>query len=196
MSCLCNELAGPGLKLSPACLGGLWVFENLKPEEQKALAETALRKRYERGQYIFMEGEPARTMFLIKAGRVKLSKFSEIGTEITLDIRKAGDFLGENMLNEDTEFPVSAICLETTLICGFTRQGFEEMVLAHPNIGLQVIRNLSRRIDLADQPGGRTMSYTNLEDGLIASWCRWPTNTETAEARRGSVWTCPSPTRS
>lgn len=36
-------------------------------------------------------------MFLIKGGRVKLTKVLEDGNELTLDIRKAGDFVGENM---------------------------------------------------------------------------------------------------
>jgi CRP/FNR family transcriptional regulator len=104
-------------------------------------------------------------MFLIKGGRVKLSKITSEGNEITLDIRKAGDLLGENMLNEDTVFPVTATCLEDTLVCGFGKRGFEELVLAHPNIGLQVIKNLSRRIDwLTSQVGGLNCSH--LEERL------------------------------
>jgi len=39
---------------------------------------------------------------------VKLSKLTEAGDEITLDIRKSGDFLGENMLLEDTICPYFA----------------------------------------------------------------------------------------
>ena len=104
-------------------------------------------------------------MFLIKGGRIKLSKVTEEGLEITLDIRKAGDFLGENMLNQDAAFPVTATCLTDAVLCGFSKAGFEELVLAHPNIGLQVIRNLSRRIDwLTSQVG--SISRSNLEERL------------------------------
>jgi CRP/FNR family transcriptional regulator len=39
---------------------------------------------------------------------VKLSKLMEDGSKNTLDIRKAGDFLGENMLSEEIDYPVSA----------------------------------------------------------------------------------------
>jgi CRP-like cAMP-binding protein len=98
MGCLCNELAGPGVAVSPNCIGHLWVFQNLKPEEISALAQAAARKSYEKGQEVFSQGDPANQMFLLKAGRVKLSKITAEGNEITLDIRKAGDFLGESML--------------------------------------------------------------------------------------------------
>jgi CRP-like cAMP-binding protein len=87
------------------------------------------------------------------------------GTEISVYIRMAGDFLGENMLSEEIDYPVTAWCMEKTLICGFTKTSFEKIVLDYPNIGLQVIRNLSTRIaTLTDRVG--SMSITNLEDRL------------------------------
>jgi len=165
MNCFCAEKAGKGLKISPTCIGHLWVFENLQPEELQAVATSALRKSYNRGEPVFMQGDPAKAISLIKAGRVKLSKLMEDGSEITLDIRKAGDFLGENMLSEETDYPVSAWCMEHVLVCSFTRERFEKLVLDYPNIGLQVIKNLSNRIaSLTSRIG--SMSLTNLEDRL------------------------------
>ncbi len=55
--------------------------------------------------------------------------------------------------------------MEETLTCGFTRAGFEALVLTHATIGLQVIKNLSRRIDsLTGRIGD--MSLTGLENRL------------------------------
>jgi CRP-like cAMP-binding protein len=163
--CLCEEIAGKEIELSPICIGDLWIFENLSAAEMGALVQGALRKAYDRGQTVFLQGDPAREMFLLKAGRVKLSKVTEDGAEITLDIRKAGDFLGENMLSEDIEYPVTAWCMEKTLICGFEKDRFEQIVLQYPNIGLQVIRNLSNRINWLTTRMG-SMSISNLEDRL------------------------------
>jgi CRP/FNR family transcriptional regulator len=163
--CLCTRLAGDDVELAAECIGGLWVFEHLGSGERQALVQAAFRKRCQRDDMIFHQGAPAREMFLIKGGRVKLSKVTEDGASMTLDIRKAGDFLGENMLNEDIEYPVSAVCLETTLICGFTKSGFEKLVLDHPNIGLQVIKNLSRRIDRLTSRVG-SMSLASLAERL------------------------------
>jgi CRP/FNR family transcriptional regulator len=156
---------GPELDGSSICIGQLWIFENLKPEELLAITRGAQRRLYKKGQSIFAQGDKADQMFLLKAGRVKLSKITAAGEEITLDIRKAGDFLGETLLTEDIDYPLSAICLEETLTCGFTKSGFEKMVLEHANIGLQVIKNLSRRIaSLTSRVG--SLSLTSLEDRL------------------------------
>lgn len=165
MACLCEQLAQGQIEITPTCIGSLWIFENLRPPELEALAASAQRQRRARGEVIFRQGQRADQMFLIKGGRAKLSKVTEEGQEITLDIRKAGDFLGETMLNEDQEFPLTATCLEDTLTCGFSKQGFESLVMAHPGIGLQVIKNLTRRIDWLTSRVG-SMSYTNLEERL------------------------------
>lgn len=165
MACLCEQIAGKDIELSPTCIGHLWIFENLDPEEVKALSSEALRKKSVKGQALFLQGDPADEMFLIKGGRVKLTKVLEDGNELTLDIRKAGDFVGENMFSEESEYPVSAYCLEDTLTCGFNRNQFENLVLQHPNVGLQIIKNLSERISWLTSRVG-SLAVTNVEDRL------------------------------
>jgi CRP/FNR family transcriptional regulator len=165
MACLCEQIAGSDIELSPTCIGHLWIFQNLEAEEVEALSREALRKRSTKGQALFLQGDSTDEMFLIKGGRVKLSKVLEDGNELTLDIRKAGDFVGENMFSEEGHYPVSAYCLEDTLTCGFNRSQFEQMVLQHPKVGLQIIKNLSERITWLTQRVG-SLAVTNIEDRL------------------------------
>jgi CRP/FNR family transcriptional regulator len=131
-----------------------------------ALADKALRARYQPGQTIFIQGDRARTLFLIKSGRIRLARAMDNGAEITVDIRKAGDFLGEYLLNDldqDYYYPVSAWCLDQVVTCGFTRPAFEELVLAHPAIGLKVIKNMAGRIaSLSDRL--EAMAQLHLEE--------------------------------
>jgi CRP/FNR family transcriptional regulator len=148
------------------CLGSFWIFQGLSADELGALVNRAVQGLYPQGGHIFHQGDPVDRMFLIKAGRVKLDKVFEEGSEFLLDIRKAGDFLGEQLFSEDqAEFPVSAVCTEKTLTCGFSRDVFERLIREYPNIGLQVIKNMSRRIDsMATRV--ESMSAVKLEDRL------------------------------
>lgn len=167
MACLCEQMAGKEMELSPVCIGHLWIFQNLEAEEAEALTRAASRKRVTKGHALFLQGEPADEMFLIKSGRVKISKVLEDGTELTLDIRKAGDFVGENMLSEEGLYPVGAYCLEESFTCGFSRSQFEQLVLKNPKIGLQIIKNLSETITSLTRRVG-TMAVTNIEDRLYS----------------------------
>ncbi|HEY6006902.1 MAG TPA: Crp/Fnr family transcriptional regulator [Geobacteraceae bacterium] len=144
-SCLCDELGGPGLH--PRCFGQVWLFEGAPPEAWDALSRDLVRRNLSSGEILFRQGDPAQSMYLIKRGSVKLWKVTEEGRVLTLDIRKAGDLLGESVLLEEGEYPVAATCMEPTLTCGIDRKTFEELVVKHPTVGLAVIRNLSRRIE-------------------------------------------------
>lgn len=164
--CRCEEQAGGRFDLSPVCIGHLWLFQHLSAAEQEALSRSALRKKCSRGSLLFRQGDAADELFLIKGGRLKLSKVFEDGREVMLDIRKPGDFVGETLLTEAADYPVSARCLEETLTCGFNRGQFEKLVLAHPRIGLQIIRNMSERINsLTDRLGG--LAGGSIEDRLL-----------------------------
>jgi CRP/FNR family transcriptional regulator, cyclic AMP receptor protein len=148
MACTCQEQWGDQYPVAATCIGRVWLFNDLPAPERAALVAAATRKLYPKGAAIFREGEPATQMFLVKAGRVKLSKLTVAGMELTLDYRKAGDFLGETVLHTQAAYPLTAICTEDTITCGFTKARFEALVLEHPHIGLQVIRNLSKRMGI------------------------------------------------
>jgi CRP/FNR family transcriptional regulator len=165
MTCLCEQIAGKDIELTSTCIGHLWIFDNLETEEIEALTHKSLKKKWYKGQSLFLQGDTNAEMFLIKGGRIKLSKVIEDGRELTLDFRKSGDFVGENMFSEQGQYPVSAYCMEDTLTCGFNRSQFEQLVLKHPNIGLQIIKNLSERISWLTSRVG-SLAVTNIEERL------------------------------
>ncbi|MEE4241815.1 MAG: Crp/Fnr family transcriptional regulator [Desulfopila sp.] len=170
MTCLCEQIAGSNLELSQVCLGNLWIFEDLDPAEISALNQKALRRKMAKGSILFRQGDKADEMFLIKGGRMKLSKILEDGSELTLDIRKAGDFVGENMFSDEGVYPVSAVCLQDTLTCGFTRDQFEQLITDNPRVSLQIIKNLSNRIAWLTSRVGN-LAVTNIEDRLYGVLC-------------------------
>ena len=167
MRCRCDEHVGGQPGVSPGCLADLWLFDALSESEVDALTAAAWRKSLEAGQYVFIQGEPAALLFIIKAGRIKLVKTDDDGTEILVDIRKAGDFIGETFLSEEAAYPLTAECVEDSMLCGFTKERFERLVTEHPNIGLQIMRTMSERISwLTSRVGSK--SSTHLEERLYA----------------------------
>jgi CRP/FNR family transcriptional regulator, cyclic AMP receptor protein len=162
-ACKCIELAGPAAVLHSRCFEQIWLFEGAPHEALCAVAKRLVRKVLAAGEDLFRQGDCADSIYLIKMGSVKLWKVTEEGRSATLDIRKAGDLLGESVLLEEGTYPVGATCLEPTLTCGFDKKTFETLVLDHPDIGLVVIRNLSRRIQQLSAKVG-ALSEPNLAD--------------------------------
>jgi len=164
-TCKCVQLAGPGAALDPRCFEQIWLFEGAPHAALSAVASQLIRRKLQAGDALFRQGEPAESIYLIKMGSVKLWKVTDDGRSVTLDIRKAGDLLGEGVLLEEGSYPMGAMCLEPTVTCGFDRATFEALVLKHPDVGLVVIRNLSRRIQQLSGKVG-ALSEPNLEDRL------------------------------
>jgi CRP/FNR family transcriptional regulator len=150
------------------CVGELWIFSGLTEKELAALAQTLVRNVFQAGDTVFRQGDPAQHIFLIKSGRIRLSRAMENGADLILDIRKPGDYLGEYILNDMEKgfpYPVTASCVERTVTCGFSKSSFEQMILRHPLVGLTVIRNMAGRIaNLTERI--EAMSQTHLEEKL------------------------------
>ena len=168
MPCPCDRLAPVGATAADVCLGGLWLFASLSEDEMQALswrppsvaccppAATCSCRASRHG-----------SLFVIKAGRIKLTKTDAEGNEILVDIRKAGDFIGETFLSEDADYPLTAECVAESLLCGITRERFERLVREKPNIGLQIMRTMSERIDWLTSRVG-DLASTHLEERLYA----------------------------
>ncbi|MDR1312888.1 MAG: Crp/Fnr family transcriptional regulator [Deltaproteobacteria bacterium] len=167
-SCPCNAAAPGGQGWSRFCVGEMWIFSGLSREELASLAGSLTRRAFEAGETVFRQGEPAQHIFLIKSGRIRLSRLMENGTELILDIRKPGDYLGEYILSDMESgfpYPVTASCVEKVVTCGFSKASFEGMILKHPLVGLTVIRNMAGRIaNLTERI--EAMSQTHLEEKL------------------------------
>lgn len=145
--CVCNQMAIRYETMAHVCIGSLWIFNDLLPKEKEVLVSAATRKEYKRGEVIFHQDEAANRIFLIKAGSIKISKISEEGNEVILDIRKSGDFIGEQNFWDDFKYPGSAICVQDSYICSFDKVSFEKLIMDNPKIGLVVIKNLCKHIE-------------------------------------------------
>jgi len=146
MQCLCTDCQAGAQTFTDMCFKDLWLFDHFSEDQMQELKKIGQKRTIAKGAPIFRQGDTAKKMFLIKAGRIKLSKVSENGAEVTLDFRKAGDVIGEDMFSSEDCYPVSAWALEETTTCGFSLQKFAALVLANPEIGLNVIRSMSKKI--------------------------------------------------
>lgn len=136
------------------------------PEEVRFLSQRAVQRELSGGEAVFVQGEEIRAMFLLETGRVKLSKVLEDGSEILLDIRGPGDFIGEYLFSErEPVYPASAWCMQRARFSEFTPQLFEEIVREQPNIGLHIIKRLGQQIGSLTRRVS-SMSIPRLEDRL------------------------------
>src|SRR6478672_8811937 len=84
----------------------------LSEAAQQTLREVAHRRRVRRSEIIYSPGQPGEAAYLIRRGRIKISRLSSDGREITLCLCYSGDFFGEEALVCSTPRACQAQALE------------------------------------------------------------------------------------
>lgn len=129
-----------------ACMTDLWLFEELAADEKGGIENMVRRLSFQKGEFLFMEGQPASAVFVVTAGRVKLFKVSEDGKEIILGFLTLHDLFGEEILFADNLRTFSAQAVEPTRICACFKSDFERLVAENSTISQKVIRTLGQKL--------------------------------------------------
>lgn len=136
------------------CLRELPLFRGLDRSEFRQVCLTADKRRLARGQVVFRQGEPADSIYLVKAGKLKLVRVTGEGREAILDVVGPGEVLGETALFREEAQSCAAVALEETSLCCFGRPQFETLIQKNPSLALNMIGYLGRRLHESRQEMG------------------------------------------
>ena len=84
------------------------LFSSVGDEDLEAVAALLIERRFPKHKTIVEEGLPGDYMYVIREGRVQVSKLSDDGREKIREFLEAGDFFGEMSLLDNA--PRSASC--------------------------------------------------------------------------------------
>lgn len=116
------------------------------PQALEWLSARFQRRRFDRKQIIFQEGDPCKCLQLIELGTVKVIKTLESGRELILNIFQSGESVGEVALIDGSDYPASAWAQEDSVILELPRDAYFEMSRKFPEILFSTIRDLNLRV--------------------------------------------------
>lgn len=158
------------MKSNLKCMKDLEIFQALNEVEKTQVLQLARGKHYKKGETIFVEGDPADAIFLVKAGKVLLYKISEDGKELSLDILQENDIFGENSILEDNVQTMYAKALEAAFICTCTRKDFHSLMV-NPIVAFKVIRYLSEKLNNYTQQAA-VMAFQDVKGRVLSTLVR------------------------
>lgn len=101
------------------------------------------------GRFIFHEGDLGTEMFIIQEGQVEILQENPTGPR-QLAVLGQGDFFGEMSILEELPRSAAARALTDIRIIMIDGTTFDSMLRANPEIGVRIMRKLSRRVREAD----------------------------------------------
>ncbi len=129
------------------CLHDIPLFSGMDKTSFRSFCLLSGKVSLKRGDYLFKQGDPADTIYIVKAGSLKMVRVTEDGEEIILQIVASQEVIGENALfRKDALQPTSAIAIEDSKVCILNRETFEKIIEANPQLAFQIIENLGNRL--------------------------------------------------
>jgi CRP/FNR family transcriptional regulator len=98
-------------------------------------AMTRITKR-RRGEWVFVYGDSADSIYFLKKGRMKITALSEDGQEVVHEL----------LIPRTT----SAQTLEPSLLCEIRQKDFESLLIAYPELLLQLLKSVGLRLKKAE----------------------------------------------
>lgn len=132
-------------------LANVSLFRDLEPKTRALLEMSLETMTFEKGDVIVQEREPSATLFIIKSGSVRISLRSDADREVTLAVLESGEFFGEMGVIDGEPRSATATAIERTVTLSMTPEQFRAQTRAHPEIALELLTILSKRLRAADE---------------------------------------------
>jgi len=121
------------------------LLESLPQEALRLLVPHLEMREVRRRQVLYIPGDPSQSVFFLNGGRVKVSKVTRDGRELTLAYRVPGELFGELCLGHGKPREEMAEAVETALVTEVERVAFEEMIGRHPRLAWELMRLSNER---------------------------------------------------
>jgi len=118
------------------------LFCNLPENSVRALAAITSSASYPKGATLFVEGQPARGVFILCSGRVKLSTSSADGKTLILRISEPGEVLGLPATVTGTSYELTADVIEPAQANFIGRNEFLGFLRENGEAALRVAQQL------------------------------------------------------
>lgn len=137
-----------------ALLRKVKIFGGLNSTQLTKLAGICVEKKIGAGEHLFQEGDQGAEMFIIEAGRVRISKnVPGIGEE-ALAILDPGQYFGEMALIDDSPRSADAIIHAPVTLQVITKEALDELMFVDKELAYILlwtfVRTLSERLRETD----------------------------------------------
>jgi CRP/FNR family transcriptional regulator len=122
-------------------------FSGLSESALKLIARHVFEKKADRGEILSFEGAPSDVLYFVVAGVVKLFKISADGKEQIFRIIRPGDSFNDVPVLSGGVNLASAAAMSAVLLNGIKKKDLETIVKEHPQVALNLIQVLSRRVE-------------------------------------------------
>ncbi len=127
------------------------LFQQLDPIELEKLAEFVDQVSFRTGDTIFHQHEQGDALYIVESGAVRIWVRDEDMQDVTLSELQRGDFVGELAVLDRGNRSANATATEDSVLHKLRSDDFQQFLMGHPVIAIDVIREIGSRMRQTNQ---------------------------------------------
>ncbi|GBE01308.1 cAMP receptor protein [bacterium BMS3Bbin06] len=127
------------------------IFKDLQDEELNEIAPYIREKSFMKREMIFSEGDPPDFLYIVKDGKVKVTKLSHEGKEIILEIISPYDFFGGIAVIKGFPYPANAVPMDDTTVWMISRNNLLLIIDRFPSLMYSLTMSLGDRMRVSHE---------------------------------------------
>lgn len=127
------------------------LFSGLDDAELEKLSKVSGRKRAERGTFVVRAGENTDSLYILLAGRAKVTNVDEEGREIILAWLGPGEFFGEMGLIDGSPRSANVVAAEPCELLFLSKEAFQRCLQDNFQVTQKLMKTLVLRLREADR---------------------------------------------
>ncbi len=139
------------------------LFSDVSDDDLDSIASHLIERRYPKGSTIVEEGLPGDYMYVLREGRVKVTRLSEDGREKILEMLGESSFFGEMALLDQGPRSATVKTLTPVVLLALSRTDFLGLLRRSPDLAMVVIQELTRRLRDTDEQAS-SLSFLRVKD--------------------------------
>jgi CRP/FNR family transcriptional regulator, cyclic AMP receptor protein len=132
-------------------LGRTPIFSDLSPRDLTQLAEVAVPRSYLEGEAIFREGDSGDTCYVVRSGRVRVTRRHSDGRSLTLAEMSTGQMFGELAMFDGETRSATVEAVEDTSALALLAGDVRRLLLSHPEIAVKMLSGVAGRLRAANE---------------------------------------------
>jgi CRP/FNR family transcriptional regulator, dissimilatory nitrate respiration regulator len=122
------------------------LFGGMDPADLDSLINVNAVMRVPRQQALFAQGDPAKALFLILEGQIKLSRLSPQGDEAVVHVFRAGESFAEAAMLMGGRYPVDATAIEDSRLIAVSIERLKDRVMIKPEIAFAMLGSMAQHL--------------------------------------------------
>ncbi len=122
------------------------LLKALDPADLDRLIDAGSVTRLARNQHLFSQGDPAKALFLVLEGQIKLSRLASDGGEAVVHVFGAGETFAEAAMFMGGRYPVTATAVTDSMLVSISNARLRDRVLEKPETAFTMLASMAQHL--------------------------------------------------